>query len=75
MLCRMRYEERTFHEVEVRLTEPGELRAALGLHDVPGYTLGDWCLPCLEAAVLEPALRVIVQRWIAPLGGQRPGGA
>jgi hypothetical protein len=35
MLCLMRYEDWTFRETEVRLAEPRELRAALGLGHVP----------------------------------------
>jgi len=38
VLCLMRYEDWTFREAEVRLSEHSELRSALGLNSVPDYT-------------------------------------
>src|SRR6202171_4007661 len=38
ILCLMRYEDWTFREAEVRLSEHQELRAALKLSAVPDYT-------------------------------------
>jgi hypothetical protein len=68
-LCLMRYEDWTFREAEVRLTEHGELRAALGLHGVPDYTTLYRFLRRLDGAVLEQALKVVAQRLSSPLGG------
>lgn len=36
-LCLMFYEEWTFREAGVRLTEHGDLRSVLGLRSVPNY--------------------------------------
>jgi len=38
VLCLMRYEDWTFREAEVRLSEHAELRSALELNSVPDYT-------------------------------------
>src|ERR1700746_1838020 len=38
ILCLMRYEDWTFREAEVRLSEHRELRQVLGLGSVPGFT-------------------------------------
>src|SRR5208337_4740419 len=38
VLCLMRYEDWTFREAEVRLSEHTELRSALALKSVPDYT-------------------------------------
>ena len=38
VLCLMRYEDWTFREAEVRLSEHCELRQALGLGSVPDFT-------------------------------------
>src|SRR6266446_10572053 len=38
ILCLMRYEDWTFREAEVRLSEHRELRQALGLASVPDFT-------------------------------------
>src|ERR1700675_1724469 len=38
ILCLMRYEACTFREAEVRLSENRELRQALGVVSVPGFT-------------------------------------
>jgi hypothetical protein len=38
VLCLMRYEDWTFREAEVRLSEHAELRSALQLNSVPDYT-------------------------------------
>ncbi|MDQ3928220.1 MAG: transposase, partial [Chloroflexota bacterium] len=69
ILSLMRYEDWTFREAEVRLAEHRELRAALGLHGVPDYTTLYRFLRRLDAAALERALKVVVQRLISPLGG------
>ncbi len=41
VLCLMRYEDWTFREAEVRLSEHSELRSALELNSVPDYTTLD----------------------------------
>ncbi len=38
VLCLMRYEDWTFREAEVRLSEHAELRSALELNSIPDYT-------------------------------------
>jgi len=38
VLCLMRHKDWTFREAEMRLSEHGELRQALGLHRVPDHT-------------------------------------
>lgn len=38
ILCLMRYEDWTFRETEVRLSEHSELRRALSLEQTPDYT-------------------------------------
>jgi hypothetical protein len=41
ILCLMRYEDWTFREAEVQLTEHRELRQVLGLASVPDFTRGN----------------------------------
>ena len=57
ILCLMRYEDWTFREVEVRLSEHRELRRALGLASVPDYTTVYRFLRRLHEADLEHALQ------------------
>jgi hypothetical protein len=61
ILCLMRDEDWTFREAEVRLAEPRELRAALGLHRVPDHTNLYRCLRRLHEAVLEQTRPAVVQ--------------
>jgi Transposase domain (DUF772) len=51
ILCLMRYEDWTFREAEVRLSEHTELRAALGLQHVPDSTTVYRFLRRLDEAV------------------------
>ena len=47
ILCLMRYEDWTFREAEVRLSEHRELRRALGLYRVPDHaTMCRFCVVC-----------------------------
>lgn len=71
MLCLMRYGDLTFREAEARLTEHGEVRAALGLHGVPGDTTLYRFLRRLKAAALGQASTVVVQRLISPSEARR----
>jgi hypothetical protein len=70
VLCLMRYEEWTFREAEVRLAEHRELRAALGLHNVPDYTTLYRFLRRLTEVVLEQTLSAVVQRLVPQLNSQ-----
>ncbi|PYX20371.1 MAG: hypothetical protein DMG87_10340 [Acidobacteria bacterium] len=56
ILCFMRYEDWTFRETEVRLSEHGELRRALALASVPDYTTLQPFLRRLLEPDLEHAL-------------------
>ncbi len=63
LLCVMRYEDGTFREAEVRLSEHQELRRALGLRAVPDHTplfrfLSRWPEEALQQARAEVARRV-----------------
>jgi Transposase domain (DUF772) len=58
MLCLMRDEDWTFRELEVRVADHLELRAALGLHRVPDYTTLYRFLRRLNEAVLGQFLTV-----------------
>lgn len=64
MLCLMRDEDWTFREAEVRLAEPCELRAALGLDYVPDYTTLYRFLRRLDETALGQILSAVVQRLI-----------
>lgn len=69
VLCLMRYEDWTFREAEVRLTEHRELRRALGLHRVPDYTTLYRFLRRLEEATIQRVLAAVVRR----VSGHRRG--
>ena len=70
MLCLMRYEDWTFREAEVRLSEHAELRSALQLRSVPDYTTLYRFLTRLReedvAQVLQEIVRRMPGRWESP---------
>lgn len=70
VLCLMRYEDWTFREAEVRLSEHAELRSALRLRTVPDYTTLYRFLLRLEeddvARVMNEIVRRMPGRWRSP---------
>ena len=70
VLCLMRYEDWTFREAEVRLSEHAELRSALRLNFVPDYTTLYRFLTRLReedvARVLDEIVRRMPGRWRSP---------
>lgn len=62
VLCLMRYEDWTFREAEVRLSEHRELRHALGLTSVPDYTTLYRFLKRLGDDAIHEALGSTVRR-------------
>ena len=62
VLCRMRYEDGTFRETEVRLREHGELRKALRLQRVPDYTTLYRFLKRLDDKIINQALGEAARR-------------
>jgi hypothetical protein len=52
ILCRLRYEDGTWREAQVRLAEHSELRRALRLGSVPDYATRYRFLRRLEAAAI-----------------------
>jgi hypothetical protein len=70
VLCLMRYEDWTFREAEVRLSEHAELRSALQLNSVPDYTTLYRFLTRLREEDVARALHEIVRRmpgrWESP---------
>lgn len=66
VLCLMRYEDWTFREAEVRLSEHRELRQAVGLARVPDYTTLSRFLRRLPEAVVAYALGEAVRRLPPP---------
>jgi Transposase DDE domain/Transposase domain (DUF772) len=70
VLCLMRYEDWTFREAEVRLSEHSELRSALRLHSVPDYTTLYRFLTRLKEDDVARAMHEIVRRmpgrWRSP---------
>ena len=62
ILCLMRYEDWTFRETEVRLSEHRELRRVLGLSSVPDYTTLYRFLKRLGDAPIQEALGATVRR-------------
>ncbi len=70
VLCLMRYEDWTFREAEVRLSEHAELCSALGLRTVPDYTTLYRFLLRLEeedvARVMNEIVRRMPGRWRSP---------
>lgn len=69
-LCLMRYEDWTFREAEVRLSEHSELRSTLQLSSVLDYTTHYRFLTRLGeedvARVLEEIVRRMPGRWRSP---------
>lgn len=70
VLCLMRYEDWTFREAEVRLSEHRELRSGLRLRTVPDYTTLYRFLLRLEeedvARVMNEIVRRMPGRWRSP---------
>lgn len=62
VLCLLRYEDWTFREAEVRLSEHSELRSALHLRSVPDYTTLYRFLARLQAHDVDRALDEVVRR-------------
>lgn len=62
LLCVMRYEEWTFREAEVRLSEHQELRRALGLRAVPDHTTLFRFLNRLPEEALQAAMGAVARR-------------
>ena len=62
VLCLMRYEDWTFREAEVRLSEHVELRSALQLNSVPDYTTLYRFLARLDPVDVARAMDEIVRR-------------
>jgi Transposase DDE domain/Transposase domain (DUF772) len=62
VLCLMRYEDWTFREAEVRLSEHSELRSVLGLRSVPDYTTLYRFLARLDPADVARVMNEIVRR-------------
>ena len=70
VLCLMRYEDWTFREAEVRLSEHRELREALGLSRVPDHvTLHRFFGERLSEEMIERVLTGIVARLPPPPSG------
>ena len=71
VLCLMRYEDWTFREAEVRLSEHAELRSALELGSVPDYTTLYRFLARLDtedvARVMKEIVRRMPGRWRSPV--------
>jgi IS5 family transposase len=63
VLCLMRYEEWTLREAEIRLSEHGELRAALELEGVPDYSTLCKFLTRLDETALNQALGLIAREF------------
>jgi hypothetical protein len=72
ILCLMRYEDWTFREAEVRLSEHGELRQVLGLKSVPDFTTLYRFLRRLEGQTIERAVGETVRRMRGGLHPCRP---
>ena len=70
ILCLMRYEDWTFREAEVRLSEHRELRQALGLVSVPDFTTLYRFLQRLDEATIDRAVGETVRH----LRGTRRNG-
>ena len=62
VLCLMRYEDWTFREAEVRLSEHAELRSTLHLKSVPDYTTLYRFLARLDPNDIDRALSEVVRR-------------
>jgi hypothetical protein len=68
ILCLMRYEDWTFREAEVRLSEHREWRQTLGLPSVPDFTTLYRFLQRLDCANLDRAVDEMVRRMQAGRG-------
>ena len=68
VLCLMRYEDWTFREAEVRLSEHAELRSALQINSVPDYTTLYRFLTRLQEDDVARAMSEVVRRM--PGGGE-----
>ena len=62
ILCLMRFEDWTFREAEVRLSEHSELRRALGLERVPDHTTLYRFMRCVTDEMLDTVLIAVVGR-------------
>lgn len=62
ILCLMRYEDWTFREAEVRLSEHRELRQVLGLRHVPDFTTLHRFLDRLDDVTIDRAVGETVRR-------------
>jgi Transposase DDE domain/Transposase domain (DUF772) len=62
ILCLMRYEDWTFREAEVRLSEHRELRQTLGLTSVPDFTTRYRFLQRLDDQTIDQAVGETVRR-------------
>jgi Transposase domain (DUF772) len=62
ILCLMRYEDWTFREAEVRLSEHRELRQSLGLTSVPDFTTLYRFLQRLDDPIIDRAVGETVRR-------------
>jgi hypothetical protein len=62
ILCLMRYEDWTFREAEVRLSEHRELRQVLGLVSVPDFTTLYRFLQRLDDQTIDRAVGETVRR-------------
>ena len=62
VLCLMRYEDWTFREAEVRLSEHAELRSALQINSVPDYTTLYRFLTRLQEDDVARAMSEVVRR-------------
>jgi hypothetical protein len=62
ILCLMRFEDWTFREAEVRLSEHSDLRAALGIERVPDHTTLYRFMRRVSDEMLDPVLIAAVQR-------------
>jgi Transposase domain (DUF772) len=62
ILCLMRYEDWTFREAEVRLSEHRELRQSLGLTSVPDFTTLYRFLQRLDDQIIDRAVGETVRR-------------
>jgi len=65
LLCLMRFEDWTFREVEVRLSEHAELRGTLGLDKVPDYTTLYRFLCRVPQSAFAEALNQVASRFPA----------
>ena len=70
ILCLMKYEDWTYREAEVRLSEHGELRKALRLKSVPNHTTLHRFLLRLEETAIERSMAEIL-RWVPLPKGRR----